>query len=215
MKMLLVALFSFSQLLCNFLSITVVNNGTEGSSFNLSGNVKDHFNSGFRWADFNRWKVVIASVASGYAYENYRLLNLNSFLADSSNWHSWKLELGLEDLFDIQQEALGQQLIKDIQKKYVSDQNPTDFFGPLISFNKDISLEIEKLEEYIKISNYIKSYNLEKFFLQVKLDLAKNRLQRLRYINSIFKNWSSEYKSQKIEQFYRRKRQLSIIQVGA
>jgi hypothetical protein len=170
------------------------------SGADISNNVK------VAWLGVSKWKVGAAAALVFYSYINFKIAETNNFLSNSNSWHCWKIELNLEDFFDIPQQSLSEQLVRDIQKKYASEANPTDFFGPLIAFSNDIKHELNRLEYYLRLVNHIESFNAKRGFMELKPILAKSKLQKLKYINSLFKTWSSEFKAQKIERFYIRKR---------
>lgn len=158
------------------------------------------------WLEINKWKMLGASLIAGYGFVYWFIVNKNSFLSDFKSWHCWKSELSLEDLLDIPQHSLTQQLIKDIHKRYADEFSAADFIAPFMLFSADIKNEIKELEEYLKFIVSVKAIKLDSIFPALNQDLAKAKIQRLKYINSLFKNWCLEYNAQKIDRFYRRKR---------
>lgn len=161
---------------------------------------------GFNWLEINKWKIISGSLIAGYGFVYCFIINKNSFLSDFKRWHCWKSELSLEDLLDIPQHNLTQQLIKDIHKRYADEFNAADFIAPFMLFSADIKNEIKELEEYLKLVVSVKAIKLDSILPALNQDLAKSKIQRLKYINSLFKSWCLEYNAQKIDRFYRRQR---------
>ena len=176
---------------------------TNPASINAPAVTNLNFETSSNYIIKHKWILLGAAAGATYIFSLYKIIKANSLLSDHTSWNCWKPELNLEDLFDIPALKLTEQLIKDIQNKHYSEASPLDFVTPLVNFSIQIQKEISQITEYIKLLGFLKSMHLESIFPLNKELLAKERLQKLKYINSLFKNWSQEYKVQKIDRFYR------------
>jgi hypothetical protein len=131
-------------------------------------------------------------------------MRLQNFLIHESQWSYWKGHLSLEKLFEIPQSHLSEELIKEVQRQYTAEANPTDFLTPLMTFMDMAEKEKAALEQYNTICSYLEKLHILRFFKhdQELYEQSKEKLQKLAYLKNIFLSWLADYK---ISQKFRRK----------
>lgn len=144
----------------------------------------------------NKLKILASALIAGYTWIQYQLITISNDLMQNDRWSLWRIEKGLEHLFTIPQHQLARDLLTDIQRRYTTVNNPTDFVHPLISFMDDANKEMANLIYYKKICNILEKLHLLSFsFCNTELNkLCDERLKRLSYIKDTFLSWIAEYK---------------------
>ena len=123
------------------------------------------------------------------------LLSSHYYLNQVHSWSSWQSAISFTELYTRSEKLLKEELIFDIQKRYINQRNPTDFISPLVTFINKINAEEKYLNYYINMLNGINKLYLARLFLinEKKIKEAKARKQRLTFIRQLFLSWAAEY----------------------
>lgn len=150
----------------------------------------------FQWVSNHKGTVLLSCVAGIYLASTARLWQLHIKLAQTTNWSLWQQTKSFEQLLEFAQKELAESLMLDIQRRYTSIQNPTDFVLPLVRFMQDIEYEIALLKEYQRICWYLEKSYLLRFTWhdQELLRTCQERMQRIGYLKNIFLSWIAEFK---------------------
>ncbi len=147
-----------------------------------------------------KWRLGFIGTAGGYGFIVIKNQQLKTYITHPLRWHFWALTHLTPRLFrqDITNQDLTWQLIREIQSRYTSAQQPDDFILPFMQFLKDIEEEIRALKsykrlgdmfEYLGISNYI-------FFDQTTYKKCATWLKEAETIKTLFLCWMADYKLQ-------------------
>ncbi len=123
------------------------------------------------------------------------------FLNNHSLWSHWKHDYSFADLCEIPAKQLATTLLHDIAKINCNRKNPTDTVHPLFQFINAIDTEIYRLKRYIAIASQIKKLRLMSVFPtnDVKIEKAKQVLERAHFVRHIFLSWLAEYNFSSID----------------
>ena len=143
----------------------------------------------------NKWTITALLISTHYGYCYYRLYKAQRFLHDQTNWAHWQDDLTLEELTSIPKDNCTQQLIHEIQMRYASSIDPTDFVNPLALFLQQIDLELMQAKEAHTFFYRIDRYYLSRLFPNINIDveLATESLNRLLFIKQLFLSWMAHY----------------------
>jgi len=143
----------------------------------------------------NKWPIGLGMVILGYGCFHYTIFQLHSFFNDSQRWANWGPLIEAEDLLTLQPEHLEQELLLEIQRRYINAENPTDFISPLISFLNEIEHEQKLAQRYLTISLWLEKIHIQ-YYLPFRLRTSEIKLQaqRLVHIKHTFHNWAAHHK---------------------
>ena len=139
--------------------------------------------------------TILGSIGCVYCGLNGYAWILSRQLHDERWWSKWKYHLSNEELAQVPIHTLGNNLINEIEQRYINVHNPTDFQQPLIQFYKDIRHEYALLCWYKYICKTIEWTFLARisWYDQRLYELVDMRLQRLEMIWSTFTQWMASY----------------------
>lgn len=147
------------------------------------------------WCYCNRYGLVLSGIVTAYIVLCTRLMYDQYWvLADNSSWGAWKDNLSFESLCLLSQKELEQELLADIQKRYLQKKDPSNFIQPLILFLQDIENRIKIIKRYVWYCNHLDRFVVRIFFplSARKKDEAVAQLQRMQFIHHIFMSWMAE-----------------------
>jgi len=147
--------------------------------------------STYQWLKKNKYKIIPAWYLTIWAI----LLSTHYYFNQTNSWSGWQSAIPFTELYTRPQQLLKQELIFDIQKRYLNQQNPTDFISPLVTFMNKINREEKYLNYYTTILNGIKRLHIARLFLinEKKIKEAELRKQRLIFVRQLFLSWAAEY----------------------
>ncbi len=142
----------------------------------------------------HKYKIIGGCLAVVYAGIFYRLLKDYHYLCNGDIWANWKQHLAFDQLCTISQKQLAQDLVRDIQGKYMNTQNPTDHISPLAKFMQAADLEQKIIKRYIRNASWIDKCHLTSLFPtnHTKIAFTKERQERLAFVKHIFLSWTAE-----------------------
>ena len=152
----------------------------------------------------HKWTVYGVTFLALYLIACYQLVRGNAYFKNRSSWSAWKEEISLRDLAEIPQTEVARELIISIQRKYLNPQNPSDFFGPLVSFLVDLEAEITVSKRYLKRFNWLGKIYFTYLFPgdTSAFALAEEKIARLFFIKEIFVTWTVEHKLELNTSYY-------------
>lgn len=121
---------------------------------------------------------------------------LNSLAA----WNRWQEHTrSLPDLMTQSQQLLEQELLFEIQQRYMNPSNPTDYIAPLVQFSITINQELRHAQALLKLYNLITSCKLSKLFHSTPTQVAQleQTVIKLTFILRIFTIWCAQENSLK------------------
>ncbi len=153
---------------------------------------KDHIRTFLRTY---KYPIIFYSFLGGYATTSIKLILDNHYLNRSDLWAIWKQDVSFEQLCNTSQHALGKELLLEIQRRYISQANLTDFLSPLIAFMNAVDYELKRIKKYLTITKWIERFHLMIIFPTntQKIKKAEHLLQRLLFVKHIFLSWAAEY----------------------
>lgn len=136
------------------------------------------------------------TILGSYAYLCSLCVQGNKYLERSDTWASWKNGISYDALTMIPPEDLAKELVLEIQRKYSSIQNPTDFVSPLITFIHAIDKEIETTQRLSLAYTWFCRLHIQNFVpINEKLyQTTQNINRKLIYLKNVFLSWAAEYK---------------------
>ncbi len=146
---------------------------------------------------YERRYIVALCVALGAYFCTYIfVMNANAYLARTDTWAAWKNDVKPELFCSLNQDDLAKELILEIQRRYSSAENPTDFITPLVDFVRDIDAEIlttGKLSTFYAWLSWFHAQDVlaidKKCFENVALTHKK-----VVHIKNTFLLWAAHYK---------------------
>jgi hypothetical protein len=143
-----------------------------------------------------RYLIGTAVIAGCYIYACHYLVSANKYLEQTDTWSSWRLDTSVDLLITIPQNELAKELVLEIQRRYSSTQNPTDFISPLITFIQTIDTEINTLKRYMQIYQWATKLCLHNLlpFNQKLFNNLGEKYRRNIYLKNIFLSWAADYK---------------------
>ena len=146
-------------------------------------------------------KLAFLLIGVGYLTACYQAYVGDNYSNQSELWANWRDDLSLEQLLSIPHDQLAQELLIEIQRRYITQGNPTDFISPLTSFLNSIELEIHKLEYYKRFNDWIQWLRISKLLPTKRKDghIFNKQLQKLKYLKNIFLSWAAKYKLEQQE----------------
>ena len=141
-------------------------------------------------------KLALFFVMTGYLATCYQVYSADSYSEQAELWANWRDDLSLEQLLNIPHEQLTHELLTEIQRRYLSQKNPTDFISPLTSFLNTLDNEIKYLHSYKRLREWIYWTYLSRLLPnKTKTHHSFDKqLQRLNYLKNIFLAWAAQYK---------------------
>ncbi len=140
-------------------------------------------------------KIGIGAIIAGYGCFHYTMFMLHSFFNDSQRWANWGPLIEVEDLLTLQPEHLEEELLLEIQRKYINQTNPTDFITPLITFLTEIEYEQLQAQRYLTIAKWLERLHVSYYLpFSLKTDQIRLQAQRLAHIKHTFHNWAAHHK---------------------
>jgi len=100
-------------------------------------------------------KLALVIVLAGYLITCYEIYSGDNYSEQTELWANWRDDLSLEQLLNIPHEDLTQELLTEIQRRYISQGNPTDFVSPLTHFLNSLENEIKTLTYYKQFNEWI------------------------------------------------------------
>ncbi len=159
---------------------------------------KNHLAYLGNWALEYKFVVPLCTFVGIYGITFYKLYKLNKTIFTKDSWSNWKSEIPFEKLLSIQSKNLANDLLSDIQKRYLNQSHPNDFITPMVLFSTEIEKDIANLELYLKILKAIKFLKLVKIFPIKDDNEAQEKLNKLIYLKNIFSNFSVELNRQRL-----------------
>ena len=149
----------------------------------------------YQWLNKNKYKIIPYSICSWYVGTWLLLLSSHYYFNQTGLWSDWQSTMSFAQLCVKPEQLLQQELIFDIQRRYVNQQNPTDFINPLVTFLSKINSEEKYINCYITLLNGINSLRLARLFLisEKKIKEIKLRKQQLTFVRELFLSWIAEY----------------------
>lgn len=139
-------------------------------------------------------KCAVAGAVIGAGYATALLLHAwyNYYLANSFLWGNWLAHLPDEELI-----TQSYALIKELQKRYMSQTEPTNYIAPFASFLKNIEEEITNLERYTALCRLVTALKAPILFpgIQHKQIVATQLLRRSKLLKQIFISWTADQNS--------------------
>jgi len=143
----------------------------------------------------HKFKCFAVSAALIYGYFFLKTWKAKRYAAQKEPWFAWKINVSMEDLLAIPQKELAQELVTEIQKRYIQTQNPENFLLPFTLFMQNIEQELKRLKSDLKLHRWIIKLRVKKIFpLRANIELLQEKIQRLVYFQNIFTSWMTEYK---------------------
>jgi hypothetical protein len=185
------------------LNFNVLNAGdvhaSKGELTIIKKNIISIYDSFTSWLAEHKRVLLFAGLGGTYGYSQYALRRVALQLHDKYTWSLWRdVQYTLDELYAIQKDTVCVELIKDIQKKYMTCCLMNDFLKPISLFLVDIAQEEDYLQWYKKWYELSGKYYCRVlcFFDSSIVSSVDERLERLLYIKNIFMDWLSDYKLQ-------------------
>ena len=136
-----------------------------------------------------KFQIALAASATCYCTIVAKILLTKKLLTDSECWHAWKLEMTMDQLLEISPDILTEQLMASIRQKYSKSQN---FIQPLLKFSSDIQSELSSFERHLTLTKFVKTTHLYKIIPETNQLIIKDKIQKLKYLKTLFNNWSAQ-----------------------
>jgi hypothetical protein len=150
----------------------------------------------YGWCCDNKKKTVLLATIAVYSAVIVQLIRYNHIMHRPGAWSSWNSHMSLESLFAIPQKELSDELLREIQRRYMNAHNPTDFLTPLMRFVDDVDYELATLGSLQNMQEWIAFLHINWLFPEriLRQTERENRAIRLAYIKTLFMNWIADYK---------------------
>lgn len=145
----------------------------------------------------SRKKYLLLACAGGFGYvwTCHLCVKANAYMARLDTWSVWKRTYLLEELMRIPQNELANELLLEIQRRYINQNNPTDFITPLITFVREVDLELKALKRIQFLAKWLSRLFVARIFPLNREVVASidERVKRLTYVHNVFSSWAAEY----------------------
>lgn len=160
---------------------------------------KKNTTGALHWVLSNKIKSTVFTITTLYAYCLYQIYYANNMINKHASWSHWHHAKSLEELFACPQQQLEDDLLFEIQTKYVHPHNPTDFIYPLVEASNALQAEIQIIQDQISRYEVITQCRALPLFLIKKDDLAvlQEKYKKILFIKHIFASWCAHYKIDK------------------
>jgi hypothetical protein len=147
----------------------------------------------------NKWKISFAAMGSGYTSIVYNNLRLKNYLLSNERWFHWAIQnIPTAHLTTNEFETISQSLIHEIQRRYITTEQPENFIEPLIQFIKSINQEINTIELYRKLGTIFNKTATHRY-VYFDMEVYKKTgtwLEYAKLLKSIFLHWMANFKLQ-------------------
>lgn len=106
----------------------------------------------------------------------------------TDTWGAWKEAIPEEILKELPQEELANELMLTIATRYhVEEKNHFSDFAVFASFFHDIDIELDRLQKYIRLHEWLSAHYLGRIFpaQAIALEMAVQKIRRLAYLRTI------------------------------
>ncbi len=143
----------------------------------------------------NKRKIFYWSLGLTYVGINLILKIVEYKLTDPTHWSNWKGHLTLDQLFSISHNDFSNELVREIQMRYLNPRAPADFITPFSKFMTKLEKEKNMIVLYEGICSVAKKMKISRVFFYDDKALAtcQERLHRLSYIHSRFHAWMTDF----------------------
>jgi hypothetical protein len=134
-----------------------------------------------------------------YALLYYKLYTARKLLKNPTSWCCWKQHCALDHLAAQDAQELSDQLLLDIQARYMNIEDPTNNTAPITVFLPALNKELVQLERYCYWAKRLMSLYCG-FALGVNkktYEKAQEGIARLRFIKKIFVRWWAAHNVQR------------------
>lgn len=153
--------------------------------------IKNKKNIAVDFFNKNKYRILAGGITAVYFYLLYKVQQCKSLMRNTESWCCWRPELDTDDLLQKPYHAVYERLLRDIQAKYIINQNNINFLDPFTEFVQEIKYEINILSKYLMIHKALGIFRVKKLFFtnNKTADLAKDKLERLYFIYKSFIAW--------------------------
>ena len=146
----------------------------------------------------NKINIGFFSAVIGYGYIFYQLFTGHHYLVNATRWAMWKHGVSLAALRAQPEEEISQELLLEIQQRYLNVENPTDFLTPLVLFLQAAEEEIKHTTYYSTLYSRLNWCRGLKIFPinYSQLRLAHEKKERLMYLKHIMQLWIARHNIQ-------------------
>lgn len=139
----------------------------------------------------HKYKSIPALLLASYMIIFLRSCYDHHYLHNTHLWGYWRHQQTDAELYGTPYYQITDQLLIDIQKRYMLSNDPTNFVTPLISFLKDIDQEEKILKRYVWYTGWLNKSRLRILFFcnKAKTKKATNLLARLQLVRTLFTQW--------------------------
>lgn len=147
------------------------------------------------WKDFLTFKTgafVIGAVACGYGAVWIKFLRHAAYAQKADTWGAFQEHVPSFHLGSLEPLILAEALIDEIKRRY-PPANPANLMPSLLSFNRDIEQESEKLAAFIAFDEWLSFLKLSILFPNQKklIARAKARIERITIFKDAIAQWIS------------------------
>lgn len=146
----------------------------------------------------NKKNMGLFCAVVGYGYIFYQLFAGHYYLVNATRWAMWKQGVSFALLRAQPEEEISQELLLEIQQRYLNIENPTDFLTPLVLFLQAVEEEIKKTTYYSTVYHWLnRCYCLKLFPINyAQLRMAREKKERLMYLKYILQLWIARHNIQ-------------------
>ncbi|MGB8366940.1 MAG: hypothetical protein WCD44_01145 [Candidatus Babeliales bacterium] len=143
----------------------------------------------------NKYKIAKYSVTCSYIGILLLLFSSHYYLDKPDVWANWQASTPFTELCTKPSHLLQQELIFDIQKRYINIQNPSDFMSPFVAFMNKITEEETHINRYLILLNSVNRLHMQRLFFinEKKIKKAESCKQRLALVKQLFLSWAAEF----------------------
>jgi hypothetical protein len=123
----------------------------------------------------------------------------NNYCVSTNSWRAW-IDHGVhsdDDQFLAQTaDDMMKDLIIEIQRRYTTMQDPTDFFGPIAAFTQGLNAEINQVTRFIYWLTVLKKMHLTALFpiAPACCESLEKTKKSLEHLKAVFLQWVTDYK---------------------
>ncbi len=169
-------------------TITLLSRATQLLDYTRSFDPQPYKQYARQWLKKNKNKIIRYSILGCYLTMCLLLLSSHYYLNQPDSWSHWQAGIPFTELCTKPQQLLQQELIFDIQKRYINQQNPTDFMSPFVTFMNRITTEEKYVDRYLTMVNGINRLYLRRLFLinEKKIRETKVRKHGVHVVNQVY-----------------------------
>lgn len=158
---------------------------------NISTFIKNTFST------INPVTITIGALLAVYAVYQIKMYNLSHYALKRNTWSTWKEHIPLEVMIEVPHQEVAEELFNTIKSTYLPANN-TDMMTPMVKFNNAVDRELNKLNKFLQLHEWLSYTKLSYLFpgYEKEIATAKVKIKRLVFFKDVLHAWINDYSTE-------------------